>query len=547
MSPNPKPLSFPAGGRALMGLAALLLLAVLIRLIHLDGTSLWIDEIYTLVVGNGHTEATDIQIGIHTAAYYYHRLIAWQPLHFNALLQLLKHNVHLPLYYLLLNPWLGHVAGWGANPEVTALRSFSALCSVLAIPALYLLGRALAGPRAGMLAALAVAVSPVQIYYAQEGRMYALALFWAAWSSLALWKTLYGHRPLPWSLLYALSALGGAMTHYIFAFFLCFHAAFGLVFLWRERSPRFWLLGIGVAAVLTAAAWWLPVYQIQQQGVQEEYHFAKGFVEWYRYPEMFVWQPLVALAGDNNLTRLFYMPMAVIFFGLGLPGFVRQKNLPQLRTGGFLLMWIFVPLLVQLGYDLAKATHTLVIDRYVMLISPGMLLWLGLSLSKLEEGLVTGTQKQAFALMLGAMGVLGFLVVLPGSPFRDEHNHKPIHRKIEYFLAHAAPNSLIFANGPYGAPGLAAYYLVKAGRGDQPMTYWINRQDGRELPLPPAGAIRRFDATWLFRYRANNERGLQTAKDYLESLYPYQVQVADWFVYSETPFANPDKAGLHKH
>ena len=87
---------------------------------------------------------------------------------------------HPPLYYILLHFWMK----LGDN-AVTA-RSLSALTGALTIPAIYWLGRRLAGRDVGLLAALLLALSPFHVRFAQETRMYTLLTLNATLALLAL-------------------------------------------------------------------------------------------------------------------------------------------------------------------------------------------------------------------------------------------------------------------------------------------------------------------------------------------------------------------------
>ena len=61
----------------------------------------------------------------------------------------LSHDGHPPLYYLLVHVW-GLVFGYGE----LAIRLFSALCGLAAIPAVYALGRRLYDKQSALIAAL---------------------------------------------------------------------------------------------------------------------------------------------------------------------------------------------------------------------------------------------------------------------------------------------------------------------------------------------------------------------------------------------------------
>ncbi len=518
----------------------ILLLALGLRLINLDATSLWIDEIYSLMVANTHVYPTHLNPAIHSATEFYQHFLSWQPMNLDRLLALLKINVHMPLYYLLLNPWLD----WFGNNAV-GLRSFSAVWSALLILPVFGLGKALGGRQAGYLCALVTALLPFQIYYGQEGRMYALSLFWAGWAGLAFWQVLFGKRPALWSWIYALAVSGGMLSHYMFVFFLGFQALYALVFGWQSQQWKRLIYAIPAVLALGAIAlWWAPVYQLQQQGVNGEYHFAKGLVGWSRYLSVPFWQPLVVVAGDNRLCRLIYIPLTLLLFLFAYrPHKAGQANLrlsTSESTFGYLLSWLWLPLLLQIAYDFLKHTHISIIDRYAMLISPAMCLLLGLALARLwtprSDASIASHKhggRLGVSVILSALLIVALANVASPSPLRDEHNKDDhIREKIGYFLTQVQPGDLIFVNGPLGAPNLAAFYLQPT-RPQQPMVYWISRYQGQPVPLPPPDLFQPYQRVWLFRHRANNERGLQTAKDYLKSMYPQVTQTHDWFLFSQ--------------
>lgn len=75
---------------------------------------------------------------------------------------------HLPFYFLLVRIW----STIGESEFV--LRYFSTILSVLSIALIFSVGRLLAGPRVGFVAALLLSISPFHIWYSQEARMYTL-------------------------------------------------------------------------------------------------------------------------------------------------------------------------------------------------------------------------------------------------------------------------------------------------------------------------------------------------------------------------------------
>ncbi len=129
-------------------LGAIILLALCLRWYRLDGQSLWADE------GNSAALAMRNVTAITCDA---------------------ARDIHPPLYYYLLHFWV-RVFG---NGEI-ALRSLSALMGTALALMTYLLGRELFDRGVALIASFLAAISPFQIYYSQETRMYAPAALCAA-------------------------------------------------------------------------------------------------------------------------------------------------------------------------------------------------------------------------------------------------------------------------------------------------------------------------------------------------------------------------------
>jgi hypothetical protein len=96
---------------------------------------------------------------------------------------------HPPLYYLLLHYW---VALRGDTPYYARL--FSVLFGAGTIPFIYLIGKRMSGAVMGLAAALLLALSPFNIRYAQEARMYTIMMFNASVAIYALVRLLTDSR-----------------------------------------------------------------------------------------------------------------------------------------------------------------------------------------------------------------------------------------------------------------------------------------------------------------------------------------------------------------
>ena len=160
-----------------------------------------------------------------------------------------------PLYYLLAWPW-AKVFGTG---EV-GLRAFSALCGTATVPVAYGAGAALASRRAGLIAALFVATSPLLVWYSQEARAYALFVLCGALSLLFFARAL--RRPSRGALLGWATASALALASHYFAVFLVAAEAGLLLILIRPRGA----VAAASAAVGAVGLALLPLALHQERG-----------------------------------------------------------------------------------------------------------------------------------------------------------------------------------------------------------------------------------------------------------------------------------------
>jgi uncharacterized membrane protein len=135
-------------------------------------------------------------------------------------------DIHPPFYYLALKCW----ALFGQSEF--AFRSFSAVFGVLTVLAVYFVCLDLFGKGVGLAASLLMAVSPVNIYYSQEVRMFSLMAFLVLLSCYSFWKCLGapGKRVL---IVYVVSSVIMLYTHYFGVLVVCFQGLYfiGLFFL----------------------------------------------------------------------------------------------------------------------------------------------------------------------------------------------------------------------------------------------------------------------------------------------------------------------------
>jgi 4-amino-4-deoxy-L-arabinose transferase-like glycosyltransferase len=193
-----------------VALVGLTLLALGLRLYRLDAQSLWNDE------------GTSVALAQRS---------------FAAITRDASHDIHPPLYYYLLHLW---VRMTGASEF--AVRSLSALVGALVVTGSYLLARRRLGRAAAPVAAWLAALSPLQVYYAQEARMYIGVTLFGLLSMLAYDALVERLDALPrrwlWPALGYLAATCAAVYTHYFALTLLAAQGLGLMLWLAARRGR---------------------------------------------------------------------------------------------------------------------------------------------------------------------------------------------------------------------------------------------------------------------------------------------------------------------
>ncbi len=137
--------------------ALVFILALLIRFYRLSYSPLWLDEIYGYELG---------QSGI------------------GGILRNSLTDPHPPLYYIL--QWIA--AGFGSIHNEVAWRWLPALSGAFTVAIVYQLARSRVSQISAVLAGVLFAVSPMHLYFSQEGRSSAFVTLLSAISMLLLWR-----------------------------------------------------------------------------------------------------------------------------------------------------------------------------------------------------------------------------------------------------------------------------------------------------------------------------------------------------------------------
>jgi uncharacterized membrane protein len=411
---------------------AIVLLAFGLRLYRLGASSLWYDETVSVYLAEQSLPA----LIAHTAG-----------------------DIHPPGYYILLHAWIrlaGHSDFAVAFPSL--------IFGVVLVALAYRLAARFFRPEAGLLAAFLVTVSPYNLWYSQEVRMYTLAAALGMLLLEAILPLLHS-RPvtLPsWPRLaaYAVCAAVGLWVLYYFAFLL---AAINLMVLawWLNTARRRsrgaagnrlrwlgrWLLA--QVAVLLFYAPWLPVAwrQVTHPPVPPWRSFtALG--------DLLVqtWTAL-SLGQSVRPAALWAWPVLLLFavlFVLGL--FCRRR-----QTGAascfaapwFLSGYIFLPVLL---IGLASLVTPLFHVRYAFTYSTPFYIILA-------AGLVAVVRKWRPALWLGLAVVVIASGMSIGAYHADPRYATDDHRAAAHLLSERwRPGDAILVNAGYAYTALLTYW-----------------------------------------------------------------------------------------
>jgi len=325
-------------------------------------------------------------------------------LDYSSEMEVLKADVHPPLYYQFLYLWI-RLFGTGER----AVRSLSGLFYVLSVFAVYGIGRALYGTRTALLCATIYLASPLAILSAQFARMYALL---SLLSILSTWLYVQfalkqNHSRLVLVGYVLLNSLG-TFTHIAFFFVLFAQIVFHLLFFRRTRIMAF-ALAVGLSLVPYVFLW-APVL-VRQIGKSSE------GIAWVSKPDLAMVGEVVFLYGG-----VLWLLIPVLLYLWWRNGFEPLSRFSQLRETSFPL-WLF-----------AIAILTPLLLSYVKPIFNSRLAIIGLHFLALTMGAIIGSRANKFlSFLLVVLTAIGLVILHPGTTNCDN-------RAIATYLSHRASN-----------------------------------------------------------------------------------------------------------
>jgi hypothetical protein len=404
-----------------LSLPLILLVGFALRLYRLGVQSLWYDETVSAILARQSIPA----LIAHTAR-----------------------DIHPPGYYLLLHGWTRLV-----GESEFALAYLSLIFGMLLIAGVYLLGRTFLKAPAGLWAAGLVALSPYQLWYSQEVRMYTLGAFLGVLMIYCVFKAIAqalspskpGNVGLRWWIGYALAATAGLYTLYYFAFLLIPLNLYTLVILlgYRRRGSAWLAWLIANLAVIVLYLPWLGTAwrQVTQPPV----------------PPWRSGQPLLQILLESWSALSFgeavqpgqIWPLLLVTAGLFILGlYVLRSRRLQIA----LPLLVFGPLAIIVFAPLLGLTDALYHVRYVFTYSPLFYLILAAALAWLGRHQIWG------AVMIA-------LLLLGGSLFSiQQFHHHPLYASDDFRSAvnlietRWRPGDVILVNAGYTYPAFQYYY-----------------------------------------------------------------------------------------
>lgn len=361
-----------------IALAIVVVAGAVVRLVGIGDKSLWIDEVFSLWISN--RPPVDIV-----------RISA-------------DLDLHPPLYYLLLHGW--NELGLSAiASEEAAARLLSWLFGLAVLPLTYLIGARIGGRSLGLCAAGVLAISPLNLYYAQQVRMYTMLTFFAA---VALWCLLHvlgdgpGRRPDRWWFGLVLSTALVLLSHDTGALLPAAIVVYALAEGARRghlrnpsRASTFTGLTGAFTAQLAAVLLWLP--------------WLPSFIEQVRRVDSGFWisSPTVATVVDFwvDLASAYTQGPGRIVAGVTAAFLVGLGVLRRWRTPGIVMMAVLLvtPPAIELLVSLRRPvfyTQTMIWTSipFSVLAAAG-LLWIRRSALRLATG--------ALVMVCSVLGIVG--------------------------------------------------------------------------------------------------------------------------------------------
>lgn len=238
-------------------LTAILIVAVSLRIYHLDAHGIFFDEKATMMVSQGMVQNGGNQHDVfNPQKYVFTNQEFWQPQTYPEYLEAMRRSDigNSPFYYAVLHSWLSLTG----ISDFTA-RLLSVLFSVLTVWLLFVfVNHFFRSTQWALTAAALAAIEPFFVAYSQQARNYSLTFFLTLLATYCFLRALEAdekQKPSArWFFFYGLVAGLSFLSHFLAATVCLAHGFYALL---TVRRLHTWvgLAGAGVLAVSGLAAW----------------------------------------------------------------------------------------------------------------------------------------------------------------------------------------------------------------------------------------------------------------------------------------------------
>jgi uncharacterized membrane protein len=318
-------------------LSLTVVLAAVLRLAYLGSKSIWSDEAFSIYIAK----------------------LPWSS--FWHLITTSEAN--MAVYYLLLRPWVCFA------DAASSVRLLSVLMSVAVVPVVYWMGCELLSRRAGLIAALLLAINPFDIRYSQEARSYSLLCLLVTFSFLSFFLCMR-RQDQRWSAAYVLSSTLALYAQFFAALALLAQLV-SLIFVPRQKrgSAVRQAARTALVFVLGSPLLWFVLYR---NSGQLNWAPPVHAIDFYHF--------LLFLTGSG-----LKFAIALLAFGLCLTVWISRARVGWSMHEWEVLvlaLWLFLPISLTLVLSVWKPVYA---PRFLLFCLPVALLLIGEGLSQIPN------------------------------------------------------------------------------------------------------------------------------------------------------------------
>lgn len=343
------------------------------------------------------------------------------------------HSRHPPGYYLLLHYWQ---AIFGDTDF--ALRLLSAIAGILGIVVIYWLGKELFGQNTGLWAAAITAIMPYHVFYSQEIRSYSWLFLLTVIMMLGqvkIWSEGDSRlRPVHWWLIYAVAAVLGLYTHYLFPLTL---GAVGLHFIirrWRVEDGPDWKTFFAVHGIIGILYLPMFLWAIKEAGGTPYWLKETSLAEFLSMPLTLTIGQFLTFAPTMVAYGIILVLLIITMLQVGRAFYQKAAE----RVGlGLAVLAYWLPILIL--FTVSLVWQPLTSPRFLALAVPGLYLLLAWGMTLTKEK-TFNLVLVVLLLGLGLWGDYNWLFV--------EQFQKPPAREAAYLLEEVAgaDETIYYAN-----------------------------------------------------------------------------------------------------